>query len=305
MKLILLLIPILLCADLATRTQVAMGTFVSVKLKKDQLKHSNNVFKIFKDIEKSISSYDPKSVVSNLNKKKFVKLDKHTYNSLKISKTLYEQTDGYFDITIGSITKDLFRFGQKEFIPYSEVLKRAKLGIGLFYFDRYKAKLRDGVKIDLGGMGKGYGVDEAIKYLKSKNIKKAVVAASGDIRCLSSCKIDINDPRSNRALFRFKTIGTEMGVSTSGSYNRYVESKKNNHLINPKTKRSQSEFISVTLISDMPNSYLDGYTTAVSVMPKQKAYRFLDKQNIAYIILQSDDKLVVSKNIKSFVNLLK
>ncbi len=279
-----------------------MGTFVSVKLKKEQVKHSNNVFKIFKDIEKSISSYDPNSVVSKLNKNKTEKLDTFTYNSLKISRELYNQTDGYFDITIGSITKDLFRFGQYEFIPYSNVIKKTKLGFGLVHFNHYEAKLGKGIKIDLGGMGKGFAVDEAIKYLKSKNIKMAVVAASGDIRCLSSCHIDINDPRSSKPLISFKTIANEMGISTSGNYNRYVETKKNNHLIDPKAKKSQSEFVSVTLISDMPNALLDGYTTAVSVMPKQKAYKFLDNNGIAYIILQSDNKLVISKNIRRLIS---
>lgn len=281
-----------------------MGTFVSVKLEKEQIKHSSNVFKIFKDIENSISSYDHNSVISKLNKSKVAKLDTHTYNSLKISKDLYIKTDGYFDITVGSVTKELFKFGKNEFIPYSDVIKKAKLGFNLLYFDRYEAKLSKGVKIDLGGMGKGYGVDKAIEYLKSKNIKKSVVAASGDIRCLSSCKVDINDPRSNKPLLSFTTKAEEMGVSTSGNYNRYAKSKKNNHLINPKVKESQNEFISVTLISSIPNSYLDGYTTAVSVMPKKKAYKFLEDQKIAYIILQSDYKLVVSKNIDSYVNLL-
>lgn len=282
-----------------------MGTFVSVKLQKDQITHSSNVFKTFQDIENSISSYDKKSIVSTLNKNKSAKLDNYTYETFKISKEIYKKTDGYFDITVGSITKDLFRFGEDEFIPHKDAIQTAQIGFNRLSFNRYEAKLSQHIKVDLGGMGKGYAVDKAIEYLKSKSIVKAVVAASGDIRCLDSCTIDINDPRSDLPLLSFKTIQKEIGISTSGNYNRYVKVKKNNHLIDPKSKKSQSDFISVTLISDISNAYLDGYTTAVSVMPKEKAYSFLKSNGIAYIILQSDNKLVVSENIKSFVNLLK
>ncbi|MDQ7069017.1 MAG: FAD:protein FMN transferase [Sulfurimonas sp.] len=58
----------------------------------------------------------------------------------------------------------------------------------------------------------------------------------------------------------------------------------NNHLINPKTKESQKSFISLTLISTLPNSDIDAYATAASVMPKELAYRFLNSLDVGYII---------------------
>jgi thiamine biosynthesis lipoprotein len=55
----------------------------------------------------------------------------------------------------------------------------------------------------------------------------------------------------------------------------------------------------------MPNSHLDAYATAASVMPIQKAYKFLDSIGVGYIVLQSDRELVVSKNISKFIKLFK
>jgi thiamine biosynthesis lipoprotein len=93
----------------------------------------------------------------------------------------------------------------------------------------------------------------------------------------------------------------DCGVSTSGNYNRYVKSKQHNHLINPKTKSSEQNFISVTLIATIPSATLDAYATAISVMPLSKAYAFLEKHDIAYIILQTNNKLIVSQNIYQYV----
>ena len=312
MKTILLLVilQIILIASMQGRTQVGMGTFISIKLNKEDVKYSSRVFDIFKDIENSISSYKNNSVVSRLNKNKSVKLDSFTFESLNISKELYKETNGYFDITIGSITKDLYHFGENELIPHVKVLKDAKVGFGRLSFDESRASLEEHVKVDLGGMGKGYSVDKATEYLKKEGINKSVIAASGDIRCLGSCKIEIQNPyvdpsHVNKPLASFETLGIEMGVSTSGNYNRYVKSTKNNHLINPKSKKSQDKFISITLISDISSAKLDGYATAISVMPINQAYEFLKNRKIAYIILQADKIFIISDNINSFVkNLL-
>jgi len=168
-------------------------------------------------------------------------------------------------------------------------------------FNTKEAFIDKDMKLDLGGMGKGFGVDKVVAYLKSKLVPKAIVSASGDIRCLDTCHIDIQNPHSESFLASFDTSKNEMGISTSGNYNKYVKTTKNNHLINPKLKKSAQNFISITLISNMPSSDLDAYATALSVMPKEKAYSFLDSKPIAYVILQADKKLVISENISEFV----
>ena len=149
-------------------------------------------------------------------------------------------------------------------------------------------------------MGKGFAVDKVAQFFRSKGVVDAVISASGDIRCLSTCSLHVQDPFSDKPLVVFETSKKDFGITTSGNYNRYVDSTKNNHLINPKQKRSQTKFISITLVGDMPSSDLDAYATASSVMPTNKAYRFLESLGVGYIVLESEGELVVSDNLSEY-----
>ncbi|MBU0720251.1 FAD:protein FMN transferase [bacterium] len=285
--------------------KVAMGTFISISIDESKAELLEPGFEIIKDIELSLSSYDSNAQIFKLNNTKKSFIDNYTYEALKLSEKYYVQTGGYFDITVGSITKDLYRFGEDERIPSSKELYNATINFKGLFFNTQEAYIDDNIKLDLGGMGKGYAVDKVVEYFKSKHTKKAIVSASGDIRCLDRCHIDIQSPYSESFLASFDTLKYETGITTSGNYKRYVKSTKNNHLINPKRKKPAQNFLSITLVSTISNSDLDAYATAVSVMPKEKAYSFLDSINVAYILLESNNKLIVSKNINRFVENLK
>ncbi len=302
---ILLVFVFTLEAKVVTRTKVMMGTFATVKLEKQDKRHFKNVYKTLKRVENSLSSYDPISPIYRLNHNKKAKINLYTYEALSFSEKYYKQSNGYFNIAIGSITKDLYRFGEEERVPKSKELKKSVTSFSSLAFDENIAKIGKGIKIDLGGMGKGYGVDRAIEYLKINGISRGSVALSGDIRCLDRCKIEVNNPFDNKPLVYFYTKYPDMGVSTSGNYNRYVKEKKHNHLINPKTKKSGLTFTSITLISTLPNSDLDAYATAASVMPRREAYKFLDSLALAYIILEENMSFHMSKNLSEYISLKK
>lgn len=288
-------------AKTVSRTQIIMSTYINITLEQEQRRLIEDGFNIFKDIEKSISSFDENSKIYILNNNLHVELDNYTYEALVLSKRFYKDTDGYFDVTIGSITKDLYRFGLEQRVPTKTQLLKANINLSKLYIDKKRANITKGMKIDLGGMGKGYAVDKVAEYLKRNNVKKGIISASGDIRCLSTCTMNVQNPFVlKEALVSFKTLKDDLGISTSGNYNRYVDSKENNHLINPKIKKSQTKFVSITLIGKIGSADLDAYTTAASVMPKEKAYEFLDSLDVAYIVLQSDKKLFISKNINKF-----
>ena len=298
---ILFLLVLGLEAKMLTRIQVIMGTFITLSLEKEDEVHLQKAFRIFKDIDESLSSYKPQSDISLLNLHKGTQINPYTYEALFLSKKYYKDTNGYFDISIGSITKDLFSFGENERVPTAKEMSNALISIDGLVLTKEEAQISKGMKIDLGGMGKGFGVDKVREYLRAQKILKGIIAASGDIRCLNTCAMKIQDPFSDGIISSFDTIHKDMGISTSGNYNRYVESTKNNHLINPKKKISQDAFISITLISSLASSDLDAYTTAVSVMPKEVAYAFLKSIDVGYIILQSDLKMIYSSNISKYV----
>jgi len=291
-------------SEYVSRQKVLMGTFVTLSVDASHKELLSPAFTLLKKIEASLSSYDKKAIIYRLNHERKVHLDGYAKEALQLSLAYYKETDGYFDIAVGSITKKLYHFGGDQRLPSVEDLKKASTDIKGVFIDGYQAYLLKGVNVDLGGMGKGYGVDKVSDFFKKHHVREAVIALSGDIRCLGSCKIAVQDPfhtEKNLATFMIKNSG----VSTSGNYRRYVKSQKHNHLIDPKTKSSEKNFISVTLLGSLPSATLDAYATAVSVMPLKKAYAFLDKQDLGYIILQSDQKLVVSHNINAYLSALK
>ena len=285
---------------LVTRQKVLMGTFVTISVDNAHKVSLKPAFKLLDDIENSLSSYKKNSPIYKLNHNKTVKLDTYSYEALMLSGDYYKQTDGYFNIAIGSVTKDLYHFGEDERVVSKKELTKASTNFNALIFNENEAIITDNIKIDLGGMGKGFGVDKVTQFLKKQGAKNAVIALSGDIRCIGECTIAVNNPLSlEKKLAKFKM--KDCAVSTSGNYNRYVKSKQHNHLINPKTKSSEQNFISVTLIATIPSATLDAYATAISVMPLSKAYAFLEKHDIAYIILQTNNKLIVSQNIYQYV----
>ena len=290
---------------LVSRQKVVMGTFVTISVDKPHKSLIEPAFSLLKKIDDSLSSFNENSPIYKLNKSKSAQLNFYSSEALKLSLAYYTQTHGYFDIAIGKITEDLYRFGKDERVARKKELDLASTDIKGLHLYKNRAFLSDNIKIDLGGMGKGYGVDKLKDFLHKHNVVKAIIALSGDIRCIGECSIAVNNPlqqESSLATFVMKNSG----VSTSGNYNRYIQDKKYNHLINPETKASEKNFISVTLISNtLSSSKLDAYATAVSVMPLQKAYKFLQKQSLAYIILQADKKIVLSPNLRDYVSDLK
>jgi len=302
---VFLLLSIFAEAEVLQRTKVLMGTFVTLSLDQKDKHHFTPSFKLLKSIEKSLSSYDTNATIYRLNRDKKIKSDYYTYDALSLAKEYYRISDGYFNVAIGSVTKDLYSFGEDERVPSLDALKKSKVAFDDIYFDEHILKIDKDIKVDLGGMGKGYGVDKVAEYLKRHHIQNAIIDLSGDIRCLGACSIDIQDPLSEGVVISLQSESDEMAFSTSGIYNRYVETQEHNHLINPKTKESQQNFLSITLISKLPNSDLDAFATAASVMPLNMAYHFLNEQKLAYIIIERSSRIIVSENINLFLTYTK
>ncbi len=288
--------------SLVKRTQVLMGTYVSISLTPDQLKRSKDAFERIKEVELALSSYAPEARIYQLNHQHRVFLVQDTYEALLLSQKYYKQTGGYFDITIGSITKGLFHFGEDERIPSKDELKRAKIDFKGLHFTSEDAWIDKDVVIDLGGMGKGFGVDKAVEVLQG--VHKAVIALSGDIYCIGVCKMQIQNPFQEKVLADFKM--EDMAISSSGNYRRFIKEVKYNHLINPKKREPQRTFASITLMSKTYlNSDLDAYATAASVMPLTTALKFLKRMNIAYFLVTNDKRLIINKKFKKLTQNLK
>lgn len=301
-----LLFPLLLFAEveMITRTQVLMGTYVSIALEAKQNAQITHAFEHIKQIEASLSNYDPDASLSNLNATHRIDHDPLLAEALSLSVVYYNQTNGYFDVTIGSISKELYHFGEdKTFSPSKEALKAAHLDIHGIHINSQSISTEANISIDLGGMGKGYGADKVAAYLKEQNISKGIIALSGDVRCLHRCEIALQSPYSEQTFATIQSKHPNLSVSTSGTYRRFATTKAEHHLINPKTALQGCEFVSVSLFTTANNSQIDAYATAISVMPRDKALSFLKHmRSIAFVLVDKKGKILYG-NTKDLIEI--
>ncbi len=291
----------LLMAEILERTQLLMGTYATISIDKKDTQVHQKAFELLRKVDQTLSSYQSHADIYILNHQRETSLSFYTYEALQLSQRYYKETDGYFDITVGSITKGLYHFGTAERIPSKREREKAVIDFKGLHFTSQRAWLEEGVLVDLGGMGKGFGVDKTVAYLHEQNITKGQVALSGDIHCLDQCEIAIEDPFGSGIIAEFTTKTADMSISTSGNYRRYVKSKRDNHLIDPKEKVPQQLFASITLISYGNNSDIDAYATAASVMPLDAAISFLNRQDVGYVLITTGGDQYISEDLDRYV----
>lgn len=290
-------------AQMLERTRVMMGTFATVRVPAEKAACAEKAFARMAAVEKALSSYDPEAEIARLNRTRDAAIGPDTHEALTDARRYYVRSGGYFDVTVGSVTRKGFRFGEEERIPGAEQLDAAKVGFGGLKFNAAHAHLDEGITLDLGGFGKGFGVDKGVETLKTCGVTEGSVGLSGDIRCLGGCAWAIENPAGGAPLFYLRTRMNEAGISTSGTYRRYVKDRSHHHLINPKTKTPETDFVSVTLVGTAPSGDLDAWTTTAAVMPETKARRFLRTLEVGWVLVYPDGSTELSPSLARYVTL--
>lgn len=194
------------------------------------------------------------------------------------SQDLARRSNGAFDVTVGPLVK-LWREARKSgTLPGKDEIEAARklVGWGKVTLDGKRRTVRlavPGMKLDLGGIAKGYACDEAIKALKQYGITSAMVEMGGDIvvsgpppEC-TGWSVDIPNADSNHR----RQVLSNVAVSSSGDVSQYVEigGKRYSHIVDPRTGLGLTDRIAVTVIA--PNGITsDGLSTAISVLGAAK-----------------------------------
>lgn len=305
--LLLLLLPLSLFAAkpaLHQELRPLMGTYIMVKAPEPSM--IGPAFERLAEVNDVFSTYKPDSPISRLNETKRLEHPPAILlELLERSAALWEETGGVFDVGVGAVTKDLYRFGTDgERVPSGVELEEAVAAgsFGEVVFTKEEIRLPVRVKLDFGGIAKGYGVDLAAAELSEQGAKAGVVAASGDIRCLHKCEMGIVNPKDDeKTLFTLRALRPDLSFSTSGTYRRYVEDQSHNHLIDPKTGKSAAETLSLTLITVADNTRIDALATALTVMPWENARAFLDHHDeLAWVRVDRSGKVEESPNLSKF-----
>lgn len=226
---------------------------------------------------------------------------------------LSKRSDGAFDVTVGPVVQlwRLARRTQELPDPKEFAAARALVGYKNVQLDVVKQTVHlrvPGMQLDLGGIAKGYAADEALKVLRDKfGIKRALVAASGDIACgdpppgADGWMVEIA-PIAKSQRPRALTLANA-AVSTSGDLEQFVEIKgvRYSHVLDPKTGLGLTGRRSVTVIA--PNGITaDSMTKAVSVLPPEQALKLVEDTPgaAAYVVILDKDEKPVTTASKRF-----
>jgi thiamine biosynthesis lipoprotein len=162
---------------------------------------------------------------------------------------------------------------------------------------------RPGMRIDLGGIAKGYSVDRGIEILQQRGITRAMVNAGGDTRILGDrfdkpWVVGVRDPDHEGKVFLRLPL-TDTAFSTSGDYERYFDEngKRFHHIIDPKTGDSARRCRSVTVIAPTATR-TDALTKSVFIMGPEEGIRFIDTlPDVDAVAVAPDGKVYYSKGL--------
>ena len=302
-------------------TRVMMDTFIQIVIydqqrPKQELKHIIDLaFDRIEQIDRITNSYVDSSLISYINQnadKTPVNIDSVLEQILNVSLKISEISSGAFDVTTGVI-KEMWAFSSDNpTIPDSLQIKE-KLKLVNFHalklYDHQIYLSMPGMKIDLGGVAKGYAIDEAIAVLQKNGIKDALVNAGGDLKAICSDftrgqrRVWIKHPRKPEALFGYFPLDSG-SVATSGDYERFFikDSVRYHHILDPKTGFPSRKCLSVT-VQTSSATYADALATAIFVMGPEQGMIFVNKlPNVeALIIFQKNGKLsfIASDGLKA------
>ena len=267
-----------------------MGTRVSVDLwhidpaqsKACALKIQNEMFRI----DETLSTYKPESELSRVNKNasiETVKISTELARLIEQSLQFSKLSNGAFDISYASIG---YQYDFRKKIKPSE----QSISENLESIDYRHIQLTDNnlkylsgqVRIDLGGIAKGYAVDNTIKLLPGCGISKAMISAGGDSRILGDRNgkpwiIGIQHPRKPDAMALVLPL-SDTAISTSGDYQRfYIDGDKRiHHILNPSTGKPADGVWSTTVTG--PDAMTtDALSTSIFVMGPEAGLALIEK----------------------------
>jgi len=258
-----------------------MGTEVSVYLWSDDPEAGRQVLEeVFEEaarIDRLMSTYKDESEISKINREAAtgpVAAGDELFGLIRRALDISVLTRGAFDITYDSVGQHYdFRSRQRPDENTVEV-ERANIDYRLVVLDQATGTVsfaKPGVRINLGGIAKGYVVERGIDILRHRGIENAIVTAGGDSRLLGDRRgrpwmVGIRDPRNDGQVAISVPLVDE-AISTSGDYERFFDEDgvRYHHIIRPSTGVPASGVHSASVFG--PDAVItDALSTSVFVM---------------------------------------
>jgi thiamine biosynthesis lipoprotein len=293
-----------------------MGTRIFVELwaeDKDKQRGEQAIDAVMDEmrhIDETMSVYKPTSEVSKVNAlaaTQPVKISPELFKLLTTALEYSRITEGAFDITYASVGY-MYDFRERK-RPTEQQIQSALPAVNYQHvlLDAATSTVRfsqPGVRIDLGGIAKGYSVDCGIEILRKRGFTHALVNAGGDSRVLGDrfgkpWIIGIRHPdHPDQVITRVPL--TDSAFSTSGDYERYFDEDgvRYHHIIDPHTGHSASKVRSATIIAPTATR-TDGLSKTAFVLGPDEAMKIYNRlDDVDAILVTPDGRILYSKGLE-------
>jgi len=271
------------------REEAIMGTRIAVQAWGPRTQVDEAIDAVMADMHRTdelMSTYKPASQLSQVNQHAFerpVQVDPDIVDVVATAIEYSRLGGGAFDITYASVGH-LYDYRRQLHPTETEIASNLP---GVDYrqlvVDRKASTirfLRPGMRIDLGGIAKGWAVDRGVEILRRHGLAHGMVNAGGDTAFLGDRRgkpwiVGVQDPRQpERVVVRIPLA--DEAISTSGDYERYFEQDgvRYHHILVPGTGKSPETVHSVTVIG--PNATrTDGLTKTVFILGVERGLEFV------------------------------
>lgn len=327
-----------LCACSATyftRNDVVFaGLVLDVKLSGGNAQKAyEEMVSLAREVNSAVSLSEPDSVISAFNaaeKETEISVTERVYDLVRLAKEAYNETDGAYNPCLTDVSKawgvdnEGIKSGESpQSLPTAEQLEALRPTVNPDLIaareengNYYISKLADGVKLDLGGIAKGYLDDEFVSIAKKYNVSSGCISLSGNVILLGQNKtgsterdwgVGVTDPREKNAYVCGFYVPGGVSAVTSGDYERYYESNgvRVCHVIDPFTlmpvgtaregdtlRQTTDYVISATVVGES-SAKCDALATAVMVLGLEKGAEMLARHGYSGLIFTADKRLKI------------
>ncbi len=167
------------------------------------------------------------------------------------------------------------------------------------------------MRAHLGGIGKGYAVEDAVRMFRDSGLKDFVIQAGGDlyvggVRGDRPWRLGINDPRGPGGDSFAVVELRDSTFSTSGDYERFFmkDGVRYHHIIDPGTGQPARGCRSVTIVADSP-LLADGLSTGVFLLGPEKGMALIERlPHVEGVIVSDKNEVLISSGLKDAVTIL-
>jgi FAD:protein FMN transferase len=237
-----------------TRARPLLGTIVEITIAGTETDEREQAFEeafaAIALVQQRMSYHDPNSTLSRINTDAFtvpVPVDDKTYHVLRMARLFYSATNGVFDPTIAP------HLEQAGFLPMTHGVRQPGAtsfeDVELLPGKRVRFR-RAGISLDLGGIAKGFAVDEAVKVLCRAGIKCGLVNAGGDLRAFGpgSFAVGIRDPHQpGKFLSRLALKNRALATSAHYFAERLKPGAQRGPYVHPRLEQFGGELASVSV----------------------------------------------------------